>query len=184
MMRRIAGKTQAEYAKLVGVGPRVLIDFERGVGNPTVRTLARMFDPFGLELTVRRRDPEGLVEDDLARSRRPLRGPPHRVLPELRRRLAKIANNARVERLTIGQGASRSRPGRAAGPNQSVVRLYVTRDPRQASEVQAELLRTITGHAKAAGEPRAGERAAPEPGDPQEGLFEPTYLFVVVTTRP
>lgn len=37
------------------VNPRVLIDFERGVGNPTVRTLRRMFEPFGLELTVRRR---------------------------------------------------------------------------------------------------------------------------------
>jgi DNA-binding XRE family transcriptional regulator len=26
--RKIAGKTQAEYATLVGVSPRVLIDFE------------------------------------------------------------------------------------------------------------------------------------------------------------
>jgi transcriptional regulator with XRE-family HTH domain len=55
LMRRVADKTQAEYAKLGGVSPRVLIDFERGVGNPTVRTLRRMLDPFGLELTVRRR---------------------------------------------------------------------------------------------------------------------------------
>jgi transcriptional regulator with XRE-family HTH domain len=55
MMRKIAGKTQAEYAELVGVSPRVLIDFERGVGNPTVRTLEKMLAPFNLELTVRRR---------------------------------------------------------------------------------------------------------------------------------
>jgi transcriptional regulator with XRE-family HTH domain len=55
MMRKIAGKTQAEYAQLVGVSPRVLIDFERGAGNPTVKTLEKMLRPFNLELTVRRR---------------------------------------------------------------------------------------------------------------------------------
>jgi len=55
MMRKIAGKTQAEYAELVGVSPRVLIDFERGVGNPTMRTLEKILAPFNLELTVRRR---------------------------------------------------------------------------------------------------------------------------------
>jgi DNA-binding XRE family transcriptional regulator len=55
MMRKIAGKTQAEYARLVGIAPRVLIDFERGVGNPTLRTLAKILAPFGLELGVRRR---------------------------------------------------------------------------------------------------------------------------------
>ena len=55
LMRKIAGKTQAEYAKMVGVSPRVLIDFERGVGNPTVRSLERMLRPFAMELTVRRR---------------------------------------------------------------------------------------------------------------------------------
>ncbi len=58
MMRKIAGKTQAEYAQLVGVSPRVLIDFERGVGNPTVKTLAKLLGPFNLELTVRRRPQE------------------------------------------------------------------------------------------------------------------------------
>ncbi|WP_394847014.1 helix-turn-helix domain-containing protein [Pendulispora brunnea] len=57
-MRKIAGKTQAEYARLVGVGPRVLIDFERGVGNPTIKTLEKMLRPFNLELTVRRKPEE------------------------------------------------------------------------------------------------------------------------------
>lgn len=57
-MRKIADKTQAEYAKLVGVSPRVLIDFERGVGNPTLRSIEKMLRPFGLELTVRRRPRE------------------------------------------------------------------------------------------------------------------------------
>jgi DNA-binding XRE family transcriptional regulator len=55
MMRKIAGKTQAEYAKLVGVSPRVLIDFERGAGNPTLKTLEKIMAPFNMEMTVRRR---------------------------------------------------------------------------------------------------------------------------------
>jgi transcriptional regulator with XRE-family HTH domain len=55
VMRKVAGKTQAEYARLVGISPRVLIDFERGVGNPGLRTLEKILAPFNLELTVRRR---------------------------------------------------------------------------------------------------------------------------------
>ena len=54
MMRKIAGRSQASYAKLVGVSPRVLIEFERGIGNPTVKTLQKLLGPFGLELGVRR----------------------------------------------------------------------------------------------------------------------------------
>jgi transcriptional regulator with XRE-family HTH domain len=54
-MRKVAGKTQAEYARLVGISPRVLIDFERGAGNPGLKTLGRILAPFHLELTVRRR---------------------------------------------------------------------------------------------------------------------------------
>jgi transcriptional regulator with XRE-family HTH domain len=57
MMRKIAGRSQAEYARLVGVSPRVLIEFERGVGNPTVKTLQKLLAPFDLELTVRRPRP-------------------------------------------------------------------------------------------------------------------------------
>ncbi len=55
MMRRIADKTQVEYARMVGISPRVLADFERGVGNPGLKTLERILAPFNLELTVRRR---------------------------------------------------------------------------------------------------------------------------------
>jgi DNA-binding XRE family transcriptional regulator len=55
IMRKVAGKSQAEYARLVGISPRVLIDFERGVGNPTLETLRKILAPFALELTVRRR---------------------------------------------------------------------------------------------------------------------------------
>jgi DNA-binding XRE family transcriptional regulator len=49
-MRRIIGLSQADYARLVGLSPRVLIDFERGVGNPTLKSLERIGKPFGLEI--------------------------------------------------------------------------------------------------------------------------------------
>jgi len=55
MMRKIAGRSQAEYARLVGVSPRVLIEFERGMGNPTLKTLAKLLAPLGLEVTLRRK---------------------------------------------------------------------------------------------------------------------------------
>lgn len=55
MMRKIAGRSQADYARMVGVSPRVLIEFERGIGNPTLKTLEKILAPFGLELTLRRR---------------------------------------------------------------------------------------------------------------------------------
>ncbi len=54
-MRKIAGRTQAEYARLVGVSPRILIELERGIGNPTVKTLTKILAPFDLELGLRRR---------------------------------------------------------------------------------------------------------------------------------
>jgi len=54
MMRKIAGRSQAEYARLVGVSPRVLIEFERGIGNPTLKTMEKILAPFALELTLRR----------------------------------------------------------------------------------------------------------------------------------
>jgi len=55
MMRKIAGRTQSECAQLVGVSPRVLIEFERGIGNPTLKTIEKLLSPFALELTLRRR---------------------------------------------------------------------------------------------------------------------------------
>lgn len=54
-MRKSIGLTQQEYARLVDVAPRVLIDFERGVGNPTVASIEKLLKPFGLELTLRRK---------------------------------------------------------------------------------------------------------------------------------
>ncbi|MBX3200005.1 MAG: helix-turn-helix domain-containing protein [Labilithrix sp.] len=54
-MRKIAGRTQTDYARLVGVSPRILIEIERGLGNPTLRTLAKILAPFDLEVGLRRR---------------------------------------------------------------------------------------------------------------------------------
>jgi DNA-binding XRE family transcriptional regulator len=58
LMRRIADKTQDEYARLVGVSPRILKELERGVGNPTLETIRKVLAPFGLDVGVRRRPKE------------------------------------------------------------------------------------------------------------------------------
>lgn len=54
-MRKAIGLTQIEYAKLAGVAPRVLIDLERGVGNPTLKTLEKLSAPFGLQVGLIRK---------------------------------------------------------------------------------------------------------------------------------
>ena len=51
-MRKVTGLTQPEYARLVGISPRVLIDLERGVGNPTLKTLEKIASPFGLRIAL------------------------------------------------------------------------------------------------------------------------------------
>jgi len=55
-MRKSIGLTQTDYAKLVGIAPRVLIDLERGVGNPTLRTLEKIAGPFGLRAALVRKN--------------------------------------------------------------------------------------------------------------------------------
>ena len=55
IMRKIAGRSQAAYAKATKVNHKVLVDFERGVGNPTIHSIEKLLAPFNLELTVRRR---------------------------------------------------------------------------------------------------------------------------------
>ena len=54
MMRKVVGKSQTEYARLVGVSPRILKELERGVGNPTLETLRKILRPFRLDVTVQR----------------------------------------------------------------------------------------------------------------------------------
>ena len=49
-MRAIVGMTQPEFAKFVGIAPRIIIDLERGVGNPTLSTLRKIGKPFRLDL--------------------------------------------------------------------------------------------------------------------------------------
>lgn len=49
-MRKIAKMTQIEYAKFVGVAPRIIIDLDRGVGNPTLKTLEKIGHPFRLKI--------------------------------------------------------------------------------------------------------------------------------------
>jgi len=49
-MRAIVGMTQLEYAKFVGIAPRIIIDLERGVGNPTLETLRKIGKPFRLDI--------------------------------------------------------------------------------------------------------------------------------------
>lgn len=51
-MRKIIGMTQAEYAKKVAkISPRILSEFERGTGNPTIDTLEKIGKPFGLKVS-------------------------------------------------------------------------------------------------------------------------------------
>ena len=52
-MRKIVGMTQPEFAKLVNVAPRIIIDIERGVANPRLSTLQKIGEPFGLKLVFR-----------------------------------------------------------------------------------------------------------------------------------
>ncbi len=55
-MRKILGMTQVEYAKFVGVAPRIIIDIERGVGNPTLETLRKIGRPYGLDVGYKARN--------------------------------------------------------------------------------------------------------------------------------
>ena len=54
-MRRILGLSQSAYAELIGISAQALMDFERGRGNPTLKTLRAIARPFGLEVCFRRK---------------------------------------------------------------------------------------------------------------------------------
>jgi transcriptional regulator with XRE-family HTH domain len=49
-MRKISRLTQTEFAVHRGLSPRVIKEIERGIGNPTVNTLNRIGQFFGLEV--------------------------------------------------------------------------------------------------------------------------------------
>lgn len=51
-MRLIALESQAEYAWMCDVAPRVLTDIEAGKGSPTVETLEKLLRPFGYRVGI------------------------------------------------------------------------------------------------------------------------------------
>lgn len=52
-MRELLDLDQEEYARLINIAPRTLIDLETGKGNPTLKTLEKIGKPFGLELVYK-----------------------------------------------------------------------------------------------------------------------------------
>lgn len=46
---------QHDFAKFIGLTPRILIAFEQGHGNPTLLTLSKMLKGSGLELRITRK---------------------------------------------------------------------------------------------------------------------------------
>lgn len=49
-MRKIMHVTQIEFAEQLDIAPRIIIDIERGKGNPTLKTLQKIARPFALQL--------------------------------------------------------------------------------------------------------------------------------------
>lgn len=50
-MRKIVGMNQKDYAeKVLGIFHRVLLDIENDRGNPTLETLQKIAEPFGLKV--------------------------------------------------------------------------------------------------------------------------------------
>lgn len=169
MMRKVAGKSQAEYARLVGISPRVLIDFERGVGNPTLETLRKILEPFALELTVRRR---GNDERRRVNTTRPMRGVPATVVPELRRRLSAILARPDVAQVRIGIDTKRSARPTASGDGNRTMVLYEAESAAAALEMERELLETFADNAKVA--------AGPSPDEPRASGAGGTYVHVTI----
>lgn len=50
MLRKVLGKSQQDYALMVGVSKKVIADLELGKGNPTIATLNRLFAPLGFKV--------------------------------------------------------------------------------------------------------------------------------------
>lgn len=54
-MRALSGMTQAEFATHRGVGLRVIKEIESGAANPSLDTLTKIIEIFGLEVSFRRK---------------------------------------------------------------------------------------------------------------------------------
>lgn len=52
-MRELTNLGQDDFAKLIGVAPRTFKDFEAKKGNPTLTTLEKIAEPFGLQVVFR-----------------------------------------------------------------------------------------------------------------------------------
>jgi transcriptional regulator with XRE-family HTH domain len=51
-IRRILGMSQKDYAlKVAKISPRILSEFEKGTGNPTLSTLQKIGSPLGLQVS-------------------------------------------------------------------------------------------------------------------------------------
>lgn len=55
-LRKQKNRTQEEFAKDIGIFPRVLTDIERGTGNPTLSSLNKIADAVGCKVMFVRRD--------------------------------------------------------------------------------------------------------------------------------
>ncbi|MFW7382118.1 MAG: helix-turn-helix domain-containing protein [Oligoflexus sp.] len=55
-IRHMLGMNQKEFAQYVELSPRIIIEFESGKGNPTVKTIEKIFSRFGIELALRKKD--------------------------------------------------------------------------------------------------------------------------------
>jgi transcriptional regulator with XRE-family HTH domain len=61
-MRKMAGMTQQQFADNRGVSVRVIMEIEGGRGNPTVETLNKIGEIFGVEVAFVRKQRGGLAQ--------------------------------------------------------------------------------------------------------------------------
>lgn len=50
LLRKVMGKSQLEYANMIGVSKKIITDLELDKGNPTLSTLNRLFAPIGYKV--------------------------------------------------------------------------------------------------------------------------------------
>lgn len=106
-MRAIAGMTQEEFARHRGVSARVIKAVELGQGNPTVATLNRIGEFFGLEVAfvpVRRTSPDAQPQPDAVAKEIPAPvfltddSQTHTTLPDLLKKVIREAIQSEVSK--------------------------------------------------------------------------------------
>ena len=55
LIRKMLGLTQEEYGKKMGVALLTIKQIETGQGNPTIKTLDKLFGAFGFEVCLRKK---------------------------------------------------------------------------------------------------------------------------------